>query len=121
MRWIEDQYNDFLRRRDAGNKNSAAGSATNLEQGACDASVGKEETPRPDGPVDITVISHLSRERDPDGTCFKYCLDAIVDAGILSGDTSKEIKGIRHQQTKAAKGEEKTVIVLSAGGKNEEV
>ncbi|HQB08132.1 MAG TPA: RusA family crossover junction endodeoxyribonuclease, partial [Rectinema sp.] len=31
MRWTEEQYNDFLRRRDAGNKNSAAGSAGNVE------------------------------------------------------------------------------------------
>lgn len=92
-------------------KSRSAVSIANMEPHTCNAPVAKEKSARLNGRCNITVTSYIKRERDPDGTSFKYCLDSIVDAKILGGDTSEFIEEIRHRQVKI-KGPEWTEIVI---------
>ena len=66
--------------------------------------------------ANISVHSKRYRLTDTDGACFKYVLDALVDAGVFQNDTPEYIKEITHSQEKVsrAKGEmEETIITIS--------
>lgn len=94
--------------------NRVAGSHANMESHPRHASVGKEETPRLNGRVNLTVISYIHRDRDPDGTAIKYLIDSLVSNSILADDTAKEIGEITQKQVKVKnKSEEKTEVILT--------
>lgn len=109
MRWTEEQYEEFVHAR---NQDRAARKVAVNESDSCGKPVEEKTITRPDGPVDITIISHLCRLRDTDGCFYKYAIDSIVDCGLLKGDTYQDIREIRHRQVKAKKGEEKTEIII---------
>lgn len=67
--------------------------------------------------VDIHVHSIRKRLADPDGIAFKYCLDAIVRAGILKNDTAQEIRQVTFSQEKGK--QEQTVITILKLNENE--
>ena len=114
MRWTEDQYNDFLRRRDAGNKNSAAGSAGNVEQASCYEPVGAQEIPRLDSPCRIHVHSLRHQLADSDGISGKAAIDGLVHAGILEDDSPRYVEEVSYSQEKiGTKRQEQTEIIIS--------
>mgnify|MGYP001203673109 CR=1 FL=1 len=114
MRWtMEDVERHQKRVKNGRNKNKASGSASVNKSNPGGKSLEKKADPRFNGPVDITVISYLYRLRDADGCFSKYAIDGIVSAGILRGDSLKEIREIRHSQKKVGrKSDEKTEIII---------
>lgn len=114
MRWTEEQYNDFLRRRDAGNKNSAAGSAGNVEQASCYEPVGAQEIPRLDSPCRIHIHSRRYRLADPDGISGKAAIDGLVHSGILPDDSTRYVQEVTYSQSKVKTvDQEETEIIIS--------
>lgn len=95
--------------------NHSAFSAADMEPDTSHASLAKKEAKGLIGRCIITVISYIKRDRDPDATSFKYCLDSIVDASILGNDTPEFIEEIRHRQVKT-KGPEWTEILIEEVG-----
>ena len=76
-------------------------------------SLGQEAAEGCDRPVVLVYRQVRKRLTDPDGHFSKYWTDALVDSGILRGDSTHEIEDIHHPQRKAAKGEaEGTVIEI---------
>jgi hypothetical protein len=64
-----------------------------------------------DRPVMLRVVHFRKRLADYDDLCAKYVVDALVDRGVLAGDSPKHIRGVVHEQVKVKTGsEEKTVI-----------
>lgn len=95
------------------NNNSVAIPAPNLEQAVSHEPMGKEEMPRFNSPVIITITSYRKRKHDPDGISAKAVLDGLVRAGVLADDSTEEIKEIRYKSKCCKNGEkEKTVIEI---------
>ena len=88
--------------------NRAGLPVTDVEQVTRYASLGKEEAPRFTAPVNIRVTSYRKRNTDPDGVSVKAALDGIVALGILSDDSTQQIKSITFENITAK--EEKTII-----------
>lgn len=61
------------------------------KQSVGDESVAKEEAPRFDRPVSISYVEHRLMLADADGPWTKYVTDALVSAGVLRDDSTKEI------------------------------
>ena len=114
MRWtMEDVERHQERVKNGRNKNKTSRKIAVNESNPSRKSVEEKAHPRFNGPVDITVISYLYRLRDADGCFSKYAIDGIVSAGILRGDSLKEIREIRHSQKKVGrKSDEKTEIII---------
>lgn len=108
---IEDLPEKFRAQVRAQLGNRVAVSATHVEPPACHASVGKKETPRFAGLVRIVVGTITKRPRDADGTSAKYIVDSLVSAGILAGDSSKEVSEVSHRHDIGK--EEKTIITIT--------
>ena len=69
------------------------------KQGVGNESVAKEAAPRFNRPVSISYVEHRLRLADADGPWTKYVTDALVSAGILRDDSTKEIpKRPSHRQ-----------------------
>jgi hypothetical protein len=114
MRWTEDQYNDFLRMRDAGNKNSAAGAASNMEQAPSHEPVGEKKIPRLDSPCRIHVHSRRHRLADPDGISGKAAIDGLVHSGILPDDSTRYVQEVTYSQSKVKTvDQEETEVIIS--------
>lgn len=76
----------------------------------------KTKDPLFSGRVNVEVSCYRYRLVDPDdaGGCFKYHLDALVDAGVLRDDSCKEIANFKKVQKKISKEEkEMTVITIT--------
>lgn len=89
---------------------SATLCASDLEQVTCHEPLATEEMPRFTAPVVIRVISYRKRLTDTDGISVKAVLDGIVRAGILSDDTSEQVKEITFENRKSK--DEKTIIEI---------
>jgi len=114
-RLSETDFKILMKNSHARIKNNVQPSPAYMESYSCN------EAPRPyeneafNTPVIITVHSFRYRLADPDGLCAKYHIDAIVKAGLLVDDTTKEIQEVRFRQTKISKPEEeRTVITLES-------
>jgi hypothetical protein len=91
--------------------------ATNSKQIVGNDLAGKEKIKGFDGQVSIQIRSYRHRLGDPFGISEKYAVDAIVDRGILSDDSCKEINEEKshHRQIKINKSEnEKTIITIES-------
>lgn len=96
------------------NQNRVAHGLAYMEQNPGNAPMGKEKAKRFDGRVNITVISYIYRDRDPDGTSLKYLIDSLVTNSILADDTAKDIGEITQRQVKVkTKAEERTEIIIT--------
>ena len=84
--------------------------ATYLEPAPGDAPLATEALPGFDSPVTIRVISYRKRNHDPDGISAKAVLDGLVRAGILTDDSSKQVRSITFESRKAD--EERTLIIM---------
>jgi len=65
--------------------------AADMECPACRPPVAPTLHPQVDSPCRIRVLCKRHRLADPDGISIKAVLDGLVLAGILSGDSAKEI------------------------------
>ena len=64
------------------------------------------------GKVRVCITSRRVRLADPDGLCEKYFLDCCRYAGLITGDTAREIE-LETRQEKVSKGEcEETLIEI---------
>ena len=83
----------------------------NVEQGAGDGALAKEEVKGFNRPVSLSYFETRKRLADSDGACTKYATDALVSAGILRNDSPLEIpERPTHKQTKGK--EEETIIEI---------
>ncbi len=83
---------------------------TYLEPAARHEPMAKEETPRFNTPVIIRVISYRKRKHDTDGVSLKAVLDGIIKAGILTDDSSEEVRQVIFESRKSKT--EKTIIEI---------
>ena len=120
MRWKLDECSTDLqkqiRRKIETANNHTAIRTTNMESRACNEPLATEKASRFDGQVSLCVHSQRHKLTDSDGACFKYALDAIVSAGILSDDSPQIIpESPRETQSKISKMEpEKTTIIIKS-------
>lgn len=64
-------------------------------------------------PVCLLIHSFRYRLCDPDGLSAKAVIDGLVNVGVLTDDSAKQIKEISFKQTKIPKTQdEKTVIEI---------
>ena len=93
--------------------NHITNTITNMEPPFGHAPLGEKKMPRFDTQVCIIIHSYRRRLADPDGISAKAAIDGLVNAGILSNDTAKQISEVRFKQTKIkSPAEEKTEIIL---------
>lgn len=85
--------------------------AADMEPVLSDAPLPANGTPAFTSRVNVHVINYRRRITDPDGISCKAVLDAIVHAGILADDSSKQIK-IYSVEVRKAK-VEKTIIEIT--------
>lgn len=66
--------------------------------------------------VDVHFHSIRKRLADPDGIVGKYCLDAIVRAGILADDSTKQVRQVTFSQEQGEP--EETIITITSVDSN---
>lgn len=85
-----------------------------LERTASDGPLPASTCAAFDTQVSIRITSYRCRLVDVDGVSGKAALDALVLAGVLADDSTKEIREVLYHQEKVKiKGEEKTVITIT--------
>lgn len=84
---------------------------TNVEQGAGYATFSENGFKALDTPVNIRVISYRKLSHDTDGISAKAVIDGLVNAGVLSDDTSKQVKKVTFESRKSQ--EERTIIEIT--------
>ena len=99
------------------NGNRATNSVADLEPNIGDAPVAANATPTFDTQVRITFHHTRARLADIDGLSGKAAIDGLVEAGILSTDSPKQVTQVNHCQTKGKPEETRIVIEIegSAG------
>lgn len=60
----------------------------------------------------VRIISRRRRLADPDGLCEKYFLDCCRYAGLIAGDTARDISLETRQEKVGSKEPEETVIEI---------
>lgn len=85
-------------------------SPTHVEPGTCNALLGTQENARLVTLRYVSVHSRRKRLCDPDNICAKAVIDGLVRGGILTDDTTKEIKEVRFSQEKSKT--EETIIEI---------
>lgn len=93
-------------------KNNTTVPTPALEQNSSDEPLAEKEAERLDTRVYITVRSYRKHKHDPDGISVKAVLDGIVRAGLLSDDSTKEVKSVKFESV-ITKEKEKTVIEIT--------
>jgi len=94
---------------------NASGKATDVELATSDGQVEKNACPAFDTQVSIRITSYRCRLADVDGISGKAVLDALVLAGVIANDTTKEVSEVLFPQVKVkTKAEEKTVVTITA-------
>jgi Holliday junction resolvase RusA-like endonuclease len=86
-----------------------AHSNANLESNLGNASLSKKKATRFTTPVSIVCTHYRTRIFDLDNGSIKAVLDQLVTAGVLTDDSSEQIKEITHRFVKT-KGQEKTTF-----------
>lgn len=101
------------RRRQGFVRGSGSNSNAKLESVVANEQVEANGGAAFDSRVDIYVNHYRTRLLDPSNCGIKAAEDAIVTNGVLRGDTTKEVREVRHRQIKvSSKEEEKTVIMI---------
>jgi len=65
--------------------------ASDLERAPCRPPMASPSHPKVDTRCRIHLLCRRHRLADPDGISAKAVIDALVHAGVLAGDTTKEI------------------------------
>lgn len=93
--------------------NSSALSAPNVESVAGNESLAEKKDSRLDSRLNIRVISYRKRKHDPDGISIKAALDGLVRSGLLSDDSTTEIKKVTLESVViTAREDERTIIEI---------
>ena len=71
----------------------------------------KKETKGSDSRVNIKVTSYRKRKHDPDGVSAKYVIDGLVRRGVLSDDSTQEVRQVTFKSI--ISDEEKTKIEIT--------
>ena len=71
----------------------------------------KKETKGSDSRVNIKVTSYRKRKHDPDGVSAKYVIDGLVRRGVLSDDSTQEVRQVTFKSI--ISDEEKTIIEIT--------
>ncbi len=88
--------------------------SADVEQTISDELEGEKEGKGPDTRVNVTVTSYRRAKHDPDGVSCKAVLDGIVRAGLLSDDSTEEIKEVSFKSIKCKTlSEEQTIIEIT--------
>ena len=91
----------------------ATDSASNLEPIVSDEPIQTSRRAAFDSRVDIRIVSYRTRLADADGISAKAAIDGLVHAGVISDDSTKEVREVSYLQVKVKnKNEEKTVIQI---------
>lgn len=106
---LDPRYQEQVRRQLAGDR--VPGKTPDVEHGPRHALEGKKEAPRCNGPVDIRVLQRRHKLCDPEGACFKYVLDSLVDCGVLRSDDAESIREVSFTQEKSET--EETIITIT--------
>ena len=85
--------------------------ATTLEQGSSNAPLGEKGFKGCDTPVNIRVISYRKFRHDTDGVSIKAVLDGLVKTGVISSDTSEQVKKVTFESRKSK--DERTIIEIT--------
>ena len=93
-------------------KTRASCADADMEQNIGDAAPSEDGVEAQDPRVSIHVRSYRKLNHDPDGVSIKAALDGIVGRGILSDDSTKQIKEITLESFTGHK-EERTVIEIT--------
>lgn len=109
MRLTEEEYAELKKNLD----NNISGKVANRKQNTRNELLGTKKVKGFDRPVDIYYRERRVRLCDSDGAMSKYHTDALVSAGILRDDSTKEIpKSPYKEQEKCKKDEEQTIIII---------
>lgn len=92
----------------------ATNTDANVEQNTGNAPVAENAIKAFDSQVRITFHHIRNRLADIDGLSGKAAIDGIVEAGILTDDSPKQVTEIINKQTKGK--DEKTVIIIERCG-----
>lgn len=82
----------------------------NVEPDIANAALRANEAPRFSSQVCITISHTRKRLADIDGLSGKAAIDGLVEAGILTDDSAKQVAEVIHRQFKGEP--EKTVITI---------
>lgn len=86
--------------------------AADLEQDPGNEPMGKKKATGVDTRVNIHVISYRAAKHDPDGISAKAAIDGIVRLGLLSDDSTEEVKKVTFESIKCKPEEERTEIII---------
>ena len=102
MRLSSSELKQLLKNSHAKVRNNPSVQTPNSKQTSSNDLAGKKKIKGFDGQVSIKIRSYRYRLGDPFGISEKYAIDAIVDRGILSNDSCKEISEAQstHEQIK---------------------
>ena len=93
--------------------NKTALPAANVEQNTGHEHMGKKKAKGLDTRVNIHVISYRKAKHDPDGVSAKAVIDGIVRRGILSDDSTDEVRKVTFESIICSSlEEEKTEIQI---------
>ena len=85
----------------------------NVEQNPGYEHMGKKKTKGLDTRVNIHVISYRKAKHDPDGVSAKAAIDGLVKAGVLTDDSTDEVRKVSFESIPCATyEEEKTEIQI---------
>jgi hypothetical protein len=117
MRWTPDEYQDYMRRRNAqieqqrNAKTGGAGAASVVEPSAGHAALGKTQAKgRDTAKFLVRLTSRRKRLLDQDNLCEKYHVDCLRYAGIIPSDAPSQTR-IEVCQIKTAKGEPEEIHI----------
>jgi len=95
---------------DATDRDSPPSADADVESNLSDALLGTNELTAFTSQVRITFHHTRKRLADLDGLSGKAAIDGIVDFGLLSDDTPKQVAEISHRQSKGRVEETKIII-----------
>ena len=111
--FVYDSRTRTHRPAEAVDHNHKSGQVADRELSASRQSMAAGKGAAFDSPVNLEIVSYRSRLADADGISAKAAIDGLVMCGILSDDTTKEIREVRYRQVKVKNAnEEKTEIVI---------
>ena len=90
--------------------NKAGFSSTDLEPDISDAALSTYCVKKMASPVSIRVISYRRLKHDPDGISAKAVIDGLVQAGILTDDSSEQVTQVTFESRKSK--DERTEIII---------
>lgn len=92
-------------------RNHLTDTFTDLEPYLSNATLQQDCSAKKDSRVSIHVRSYRRLNGDPDGVSVKAALDGIVDRGILTDDSAKQVKSVTFESITGCKQEETVIII----------